>query len=527
MINVTLEGRELYRDKIYIGVEGDNRAEAVRFNFPATIDGYPDDDGTVKTYDTNKLGLSIAVAGKGKNKGIDGGDELAITNRSAIYVITNAITASGEYYYGLRFTDGKKLVMNTLPAQMIVSKGIDFSNSPIFEIPLTIADQLSGLISSLESRVDFLEEHGGGGGGGDGTFDHRQLLYRDAAGAHPAKAITFDDGETFQQKLDAGKLKGDVGGPGDPGTPGEKGDPGIKGDKGDPGPKGDPGDSGSGGGPSNALGVFPAELEQRPAGYENTPILWTLEGRTFYGDPKGALLGDFWSLGTAGEILVCAEWYNPSNMVWVFVNQSELDKKVHTYGDVLRSGKFTNRGNIETDNWGATTTGHIIERGQRVYSPNNPPPAPDLSGLATEQYVDNAISQIEGGEGIKGDKGDPGEKGDPGAPGPKGDKGDKGDAGATGPKGDTGVAGPKGDTGAQGAKGDPGATGATGATGPQGNPGNTGAAGANGADGLTTAVKVWANIYTQSGGTVTLPADILRGRLSGGVLYTTTDGSNP
>ena len=43
-----------------------------------------------------------------------------------------------------------------------------------------------------------------------------------------ADAVSFTDGETFQQKLDSGKLKG------------EKGDTGPKGAKGD---KGEPGDS--------------------------------------------------------------------------------------------------------------------------------------------------------------------------------------------------------------------------------------------------------------------------------------------
>ena len=83
-----------------------------------------------------------------------------------------------------------------------------------------------------------------------------------------ANQITFSDGETFQDKLDAGILKGEQGLPGADGAKGDKGDPftyadftpeqlaalkGEKGDKGDPGeqgpqgPKGDIGPAGTNG----------------------------------------------------------------------------------------------------------------------------------------------------------------------------------------------------------------------------------------------------------------------------------------
>ena len=55
-----------------------------------------------------------------------------------------------------------------------------------------------------------------------------------------ADAVTFSDGETFQQKLDQGKLKGATGATGPQGIQGPKGDTGATGPKGD---KGDPGDS--------------------------------------------------------------------------------------------------------------------------------------------------------------------------------------------------------------------------------------------------------------------------------------------
>lgn len=161
----------------------------------------------------------------------------------------------------------------------------------------------------------------------------------------------------------------------------------------------------------------------------------------------------------------------------------------------------------------------------------------DLTGYATEEYVNAAVTGIELTPGPQGPKGDKGDKGDTGATGaqgiqgpigpvgPKGDKGDrgeigpqgpagkdgtmsfedlteeqkaslKGDVGPQGPKGDKGdkgdpgadstvpgPQGPKGDTGAQGPKGDKGDKGDTGAQGPQGEVGPQGPIGETGPQG--------------------------------------------
>lgn len=58
-----------------------------------------------------------------------------------------------------------------------------------------------------------------------------------------ADAVSFADGQTFQQKLDAGLLKGQKG---DTGAIGPKGDTGPQGATGDVGPKGEKGDTGEG-----------------------------------------------------------------------------------------------------------------------------------------------------------------------------------------------------------------------------------------------------------------------------------------
>ena len=62
---------------------------------------------------------------------------------------------------------------------------------------------------------------------------------------HPASMIVFTDGETFQNKLDAGTLKGEKGEKGDTGATGPKGDTGAKGPQGLKGEKGEKGDTGA------------------------------------------------------------------------------------------------------------------------------------------------------------------------------------------------------------------------------------------------------------------------------------------
>ena len=70
---------------------------------------------------------------------------------------------------------------------------------------------------------------------------------------HKADMVVFEDGETFQNKLDKGTLKGDKGDTGSQGPKGDKGDTGpqgiqgIQGPKGDTGAKGDKGDTGPAG----------------------------------------------------------------------------------------------------------------------------------------------------------------------------------------------------------------------------------------------------------------------------------------
>lgn len=76
------------------------------------------------------------------------------------------------------------------------------------------------------------------------TFNNRSGAVTPQAGDYSADMIEFADGETFQQKYDAGELTGPQG---EPGPAGADGAQGPKGDTGPQGEKGDTGDTGPAG----------------------------------------------------------------------------------------------------------------------------------------------------------------------------------------------------------------------------------------------------------------------------------------
>lgn len=130
----------------------------------------------------------------------------------------------------------------------------------------------------------------------------------------------------------------------------------------------------------------------------------------------------------------------------------------------------------------------------------------DLTGYATETYVNDAVAAIEltpGPKGEKGDKGDRGEQGPAGKDGATGAAGAEGPQGPQGPKGDKGDKGDPGPKGADGTmtfedlteeqkaslkgdKGDKGDQGEQGPVGPEGPAGQDGAPGKDGADYVLT-----------------------------------------
>ena len=109
---------------------------------------------------------------------------------------------------------------------------------------------------------------------------------------HPASMIIFTDGETFQNKLDAGTLKGDKGDTGATGPKGPKGDKGDTGATGPKGPKGDKGDTGAQG-PQGLKGDKGDTGAQGPQGLKGD------KGDTGAQGPQG-LKGDKGDTGAQG-----------------------------------------------------------------------------------------------------------------------------------------------------------------------------------------------------------------------------------
>lgn len=149
------------------------------------------------------------------------------------------------------------------------------------------------------------------------------------------------------------------------------------------------------------------------------------------------------------------------------IRRSKPESYVYTETEVLNYNVLLERMEGIEGNIGQAVEDYLEENDIQV----------DLTGYATETYVDEAISTIELTPGPKGEDGAPGKDGEPG---PKGEDGytpikgvDYFD-GKDGVDGEPGPKGDKGDTGEQGPKGDQGIQGIQGETGPAGPAGQDG-----------------------------------------------------
>lgn len=236
-------------------------------------------------------------------------------------------------------------------------------------------------------------------------YDENDNLVGDVDVMTSAECVTFADGETFQQKLDSGKLKGATGATGARGATGAAG---------------------------AAATVAVGTVETGSAG-SNAAV-------TNAGTANAAILNFTIPRGATGAA------------------GAKGDK-----GDKGDAGAAGQRGTMlypGTGITGTSTTATVFSGSGVASAMVNDMYINTSTGNLYQCTVGGAASVAKWV--YKGTLKGP--KGDTGAAGPKGDKGDKGDVGATGPqgiKGDTGATGPKGDRGATGPKGDKGDPGDT------------------------------------------------------------------
>lgn len=270
----------------------------------------------------------------------------------------------------------------------------------------------------------------------------------------PADGVKFTDGETFQQKYDAGELTGPAGkngatftpavdssgnlswsndsGLANPETVNIRGPQGLKGDTGAQGPKGDTGPQGEQGeqglqGPAGADGepgaTGPAGADGEDGGYYKPAV-----------DASGNLT---WTASKSGMPAVSGQ--NIRGPQGPAGSDGAQGPKGDP-GEQGPAGADGKDGAAATISVGTVTTG-----------------APGSSASVVNAGTSNAavlnFTIPRGATGEQGPKGDPGQAGADGAQGERGPQGPAGQDGAQGPKGERGPQGEQGPQGPAGANG--------------------------------------------------------------------------
>jgi len=162
------------------------------------------------------------------------------------------IAIIGQMTASVSVTSGAQLLTFGQEFTLTVARNLTDGQADAPDTLLPWKNQIVSQLSDHEVRITELEDPGGGGGG---TVDHSKLINRDLPNAHPASAIAFDDGDSFQGKYDEGKLTGPAGEKGDTGDQGPigaTGPQGIQGAQGEQGPQGPQGPIGLQGVPGEA-----------------------------------------------------------------------------------------------------------------------------------------------------------------------------------------------------------------------------------------------------------------------------------
>ena len=363
------------------------------------------------------------------------------------YLIPNALTQESRLSLQiiLRENGTDKASSNTL--KFALRPAITPGTAPIEPIPDPVQELIGAAFTgvSLEDDEYKFSNKGGavvatvpavGGGVGGGTTDHNKLTNRNLGVQHNASAVAFDDGETFQDKYDAGELTGPQGEPGSPGT---------------------------------AATITVGTTTTLPAGSNAT----VTQGGTpqnavlNFGIPRGAN-------GSAGGGSGTVVSITPGNGIEVDDTDPE-NPEVSVSDELLGEIELaTEHANTAAENANAAAR-DIQDRADSGEFDG----APGRDGL-------NGVDGKDGQQGIQGAPGAPGVDGADGAPGAKGDPGTPGTNGADGQQGIPGVDGKDGKDGAQGPQGEPGQQGAQGVQGErgiQGLPGEPGPAGSTGQKG--------------------------------------------
>lgn len=218
-------------------------------------------------------------------------------------------------------------------------------------------------------------------------YDADGKLLGDADVQTSADLVYFEDGETFQQKLDKGKLKGATGAVGPQGPVGQTGAVGPQGPPGATGPQGQRGANGSDG-------------LRGSKWFSGTAVTGTSLVAVAFEQDIEYMAGDLYLNTETGAIYECTAEENETSWVYKGILKGPPGDK----GDIGEDGVQGPKGDV-----GAT-----------------------------------------GPQGPKGDKGDTGAVGPQGPKGDTGAKGATGATGATGPQGPrgaTGAAGPQGPKG--------------------------------------------------------------------------------
>ncbi len=222
-------------------------------------------------------------------------------------------------------------------------------------------------------------------------YDNEGNLLGDADVLTSADMIHFKDGETFQQKFEAGKLNGKRGAVGPQGPTGPKGEMGPQGPPGAMGPKGNTGETG----PQGPRGFSGMDGQRGNMWFTGTDITGTADSVTLSPELDISFMaGDIYMNTDTGILYECVA--DEDDIGW-------------TYKGVIK-GPPGEKGD-------AGAVGPQGPKGEK------------------------------GDAGATGPQGPKGEKGDMGAAGPQGPKGEKGATGATGARGATGATGPQGPKG--------------------------------------------------------------------------------